>query len=103
MKLRWDRWLYGIGSAIIGGGSSAVCGGLGSVLIAPETFNVSDWPGATNVLKMMAINFVLTGALSMFFYLKQSPLPAPQDEKTTDDPSSGRSADRLHDNLPPDR
>ena len=28
MKLDWDKWFYGLGSAIVGGGSSAVVGGI---------------------------------------------------------------------------
>lgn len=76
MKLRWDKWLYGLGAAVIGGGSSAVVSGVSSMLISPSTFNVSTWDGALKVFSLMGVNFVLSAALSMFFYLKQSPLPS---------------------------
>jgi hypothetical protein len=80
MKLMWDKWLYGLGSAVIGGGSGAVVSGVSTMLIAPSLFNVTSWAGVAKVFSVMAINFVLTGGLSMFFYLKQSPLPAEVDE-----------------------
>lgn len=77
MKLNWDKWLYGIFSAIIGGGSGAVVSGVSTMLVSPSTFNVQTWQGVVRVLSVMGINFILTGAFSMFFYLKQSPLPPP--------------------------
>lgn len=76
MKLRWDKWLYGLGAAIIGGGSSAVVSGVSSMLISPTTFNINTWTGAVKVFSLMGVNFCLSATLSMFFYLKQSPLPS---------------------------
>lgn len=73
MKLRWDRWAYGIGSAIIGGGSGSVVGGITSAVVFKV--DVATWAGATKILSVMAIQFAIAGAFSMFFYLKQSPLP----------------------------
>lgn len=75
MKLRWDKWLYGLGSAVIGGGAGAVVSGLTNMGIAPETFNLTTGAGALKLLLSVGINFGLVGTLSMFFYLKQSPLP----------------------------
>jgi len=80
MKLRWDKWLYGLGSMVIGGGAGAVVAGGSNCLIAPAQFNVTSWAGVLRVLSSMAINFVLTGILTGFFYLKQSPLPPPADD-----------------------
>jgi len=79
MRLRWDKWLYGVGSAFVGGGSSAVAAGFTNLVIAPGTFNLSTLEGAHKLLLSMAVTFGVAGALSMFFYLKQSPLPAPED------------------------
>lgn len=75
MKLRWDKWLYGLGSAFIGGGAGAVVSGLTSMGIAPDTFNLTTTAGAQKLLLSVGINFGIVGLLSMFFYLKQSPLP----------------------------
>lgn len=75
MKLKWDQWLYGIGSAVIGGGSSAIVGG--AVSIVAFKVDVTTWAGALKIMSIMLANFSLAGFLSMFFYLKQSPLPPP--------------------------
>lgn len=82
MKLRWDKWLYGLGSAAIGGGAGAVVSGLTNMGIAPETFNLTTGAGALKILLAVGINFAMVGGLSMFFFLKQSPLP-PEDPETT--------------------
>lgn len=93
MKLRWDKWLYGLGSAIIGGGAGAVVSGFTNIAIAPDTFNLSTPAGAWKVLLAMGINFATVGAFSMFFYLKQSPLPQAEGDTTftkkPDDPENG--------------
>ncbi len=74
MKLRWDNWIYGLGSAIIGGGSGSVVGGITSAIVFKV--DVTTWRGAGQILAVMAIQFIVAGAFSMFFFLKQSPLPA---------------------------
>lgn len=75
MKLRWDKWLYGLGSGIIGGGAGAVVAGLASMLLAPQTFNVTSWDGVVKAASMMGACFVINGFISMFFFLRESPLP----------------------------
>lgn len=77
MKLQWDKWLYGLGSAIVGGGSSAVVGGIVSVIAFHV--DVTTWAGAVKIMSVMAANFTVAGVFSMFFFLKQSPLP-PEDK-----------------------
>lgn len=81
MKLNWDNWLLGVGSAFIGGGSSAIVGGLTSM--AAFHVDVTTWDGAKKIISVMFINFILAGATSMFFYLKQSPLPTVVTETKT--------------------
>lgn len=81
MKLNWDNWLLGVGSAFIGGGASAVVSGLTSSLAFHV--DVTTWAGMVKMLTLMLINFVLTGSVSMFFYLKQSPLPTVVTETKT--------------------
>lgn len=75
MRLKWDQWFYGLGSAIIGGGSAAVVGGIVSALAFHV--DVTSWNGAIKVMSVMLANFVVAGFFNMFFYLKQSPLPPP--------------------------
>lgn len=78
--LDFKGWLYGLLAAIIGGGSSSVTAAFGASFLDPEKFNLTN-PGA--VLKLMAIVFGLNALLSMFLYLKQSPVPQIVDEVTT--------------------
>jgi hypothetical protein len=86
MKLKWDKWLYGLGNAIIGGGAGAVISAFSNIAIAPGTFNLVTGEGATKVLTSMGVSFLISGALSLFFYLKQSPLPP--EENSTDTPKT---------------
>lgn len=81
LKLDWDTWLYGIGTGFIGGGSGAVVAGLASMLLSPQTFNITTWAGALRALSMMAVCFIVNGFISMFFYLKQSPLPPKESDE----------------------
>ena len=75
MKASTEKWLYGLGSAIIGGGSAAVTSGLTSMGFAPDKFNLSNASGVWHLVGLMFANFVVSGILSAFFYLRQSPLP----------------------------
>jgi len=75
MRTTTEKWLYGLGSAAIGGGSSAVVSGLTSMGFAPEKFNLQNASGVWHLLGLMLANFVVSGVLSAFFYLRQSPLP----------------------------
>lgn len=84
MKLRWSKWLYGLGSAVVGGGAGAVVSGFTSIILAPDQFNLTTGHGALKVVAAMAINFGVVGFFSMFFYLKQSPLPPAEDDEPTD-------------------
>lgn len=78
MKTSTEKWLYGLGSAAIGGGASAVTSGLASMGIAPDKFNMTNMSGLGHLLELMFVNFIISGLLSMMFYLRQSPLP-PED------------------------
>lgn len=78
MKLNWDKWLYGMAGAIVGGGSSAVVGGIVSAFAFKV--DVATWIGAFKIISIMLANFAVAGFFSMFFYLKQSPVPPPVEE-----------------------
>lgn len=65
-------WFYGLMAAIIGGGASSVTAAVSAGFIDPEKFNLTH-PMAT--IKLMAVVFLLNALMSMFLYLKQSPMP----------------------------
>lgn len=91
MTTNTRKWLKGLGAAFIGGGASAVTSGLTSMGIAPDKFNMTDLAGVTRLLVLIAANFLISGILSMFFFLRQSPLPPDGDTqiltKTETNPS----------------
>ena len=66
-------WLHGLVAALIGGGSSGVIAGLAAMGIAPDKFDLNANLG--NTFKMMGVVFLMSGVISVFTYLKQSPLP----------------------------
>ncbi len=82
MRLKWGSWLYKLGTAAIGGGAGAVVSGVSSIMIAPDTFNLTSAAGGWKVLILMGVNFAVSGFFSMFFYLKTAPLPEIADEDT---------------------
>lgn len=75
MKANVRRWLYGLSSAFIGGGASAVTSGITAMGFAPDKFNLTDMSGALRLLALVFVNFVVSGIFSTFFFLRQSPLP----------------------------
>ncbi len=92
MNASIQRWLYGLGSAVIGGGSSAVVSGLTTMGFAPDKFNLQSTSGVLHLLGLMLVNFLVSGIFSMFFYLRQSPLPPEggatfQNKPTPDNPA----------------
>jgi len=67
-------WIHGIIAAFIGGGAGAVSAGFASAMVAPGQFNLGG--GLAGLLELMGVTFLVSGALSTFAYLKQSPVPA---------------------------
>lgn len=85
MKQNTSAWLHGLFGALIGGGASAAASGIVLPMMKPEAFNFHAEliPMLENMLAMFAVS----GLLSAFLYLKQSPLPAETVEisKTTEE------------------
>ena len=75
MKITIQRWLYGLGSACVGGGASAVVSGFTAMGFAPDKFNFTTGAGVAHFFALALINFAVSAFLSAMFYLKQSPLP----------------------------
>lgn len=85
MTAKTEHWLYGLGSAMIGGGSAAVVSGFTAMGFDPEKFNLTNSSGIIHLLGLTAVNFFFSGILSAFFYLKQSPLPPESITETIDE------------------
>lgn len=69
---RFQKWLYGLGSSIIGGSATALSaqGGLALVHTVAPGVQILD-------LKQLGATALAGGFWAMVAYLKQSPLPAP--------------------------
>lgn len=72
MKLKFDKWFYGMGQAVIGG-----CAATGSAYLGTLVGNQIST--SIPVMNWQSLGFVLlsSAATNLFFYLKQSPLPPP--------------------------
>ena len=70
-KLDWFGWFYGLGVALIGGGAGAVTSAVTVSIMDPKNFTLLG----PQTLKLAGMVFLVNGVLSVFFYLKQSPLP----------------------------
>lgn len=67
--LDWSKWIYGLVSAIIGGGAGAATAGVGANLVVPGL-------KASQTLSIMGMTFVVSGVFNGLAYLHQQPLPA---------------------------
>lgn len=72
-------WLHGLLAALIGGGSSGVMAGMAAMGLAPDKFDLQT--NLPNTLKMIGAVFIMSGVISVFTYLKQSPLPPIEEDK----------------------
>ncbi len=71
-NLDWGSWLYGLFYGMIGGGASAVVSGVTVALSDPKDYAI----GSGKFLGLVTTVFIANAVLSMFLYLKQTPLPA---------------------------
>jgi hypothetical protein len=71
MKLKWDKWFYALGQTTIGGVAAAGSAWLGTLIGSQVTDQIKalDW-------KQFGIVIMSSAILNLFFFLKQSPLPA---------------------------
>lgn len=63
--MNWQTWLYGLGSALIGGAANSIV----AAVVAPESFNFNE--GLSKLVTMAVAGAIMSAAA----YLKQSPLP----------------------------
>lgn len=68
-------WLHGLGAAFVSGGSGAITAGISVNLRDGKDWNFSDWPHAEHLLSLMAMIFVVNGALGAFGWLSRKPVP----------------------------
>lgn len=71
MKLKWDKWFYALVQTTIGGVASSGAAWLG--MLVGNQVDASVQP--LN-LKELGIVLLTSTLLHLFFFLKQSPLPA---------------------------
>lgn len=76
--LKWKPWLYGLGSAFIGGGAGSV---VSAPIVSALDPNKDAGIGSAHFFQLLGVLFVTHGALAAFAYLKQSPLPAADEGK----------------------
>lgn len=70
-QLDFGKWLYGLLSAFIGGGSGAFAAGLSVVAVDPEHLN----PYSAKFWKIVTTTFFIGGIIPFFTFLHQEPLP----------------------------
>jgi hypothetical protein len=75
---KWRVWFYGLSSAFIGGAASSMKVGLALIIVAPESFNLSDKLLKT-LLTVLVLGAIHGGELACAF-LMQSPLARTEDE-----------------------
>lgn len=78
----WQTWLVGILRSAVSGGAGAVGGGVGSMGIDPEHFNLKGGLGHT--LELMGACFALSAIIHMAMFLQTHGAPDLVTVKTTD-------------------
>ena len=76
-SLDWSKWLYGLISAIIGGGAGAATAGFSANMVVPNL-------NTTQTLSIMGMTFAVSGAIAGLAYLHQEPLPSVTVAKVTE-------------------
>ena len=84
-KIGWGVWVYGLIAGFVGGGAGAVSTGFANMFVDPDHFNLKH---PRLVIESMLTMFVVSGFLSVFAYLKQSPLPSVVTVTTTTETTS---------------
>jgi len=72
-RLDWGNWLYGLISAIIGGGMTSLGTGLANIVVDPVDFNI--YQGLHKLLTVMLVSFLLGAIATGTAFLKTQPLP----------------------------
>ena len=72
-RLNWAGWFTGIMGAFISGGAGSISAALGTMMVDPLDFNLSN--GLHKLLLVMLSSFLIPGLTSMFKYLQMKPIP----------------------------
>ncbi len=70
-------WIRGLVAAFISGGSGAITASLGANMIAPEVFNLDA--GLAKMAQLAAVMALVGAVNGVAAFLKQSPLPPPEE------------------------
>lgn len=79
-----EVWVHGLFAAAIGGGASGVTAGLTAIGLSPDQFNFAGQ--LKHTMALVGTVFVINGLISVFLYLKQSPLPPLVDDTPVNQP-----------------
>lgn len=71
-KLDWSGWFSGVAGAFISGGASAIAASA-AVSVSDPSHDIVGWA----LLKVAAITFVISGAVSLAKFLQTHPVPEP--------------------------
>lgn len=65
MNPKWNNWLKGLISAVIGGAANSIT----VMIVDPQSFNLAE--GSSKLLSVAGVSAIVAAAM----YLKKSPLP----------------------------
>ena len=77
--LNLQIWLKGLLAAVIAGAANGVITGFAAVGIDPVHFNLRAGAGLGSTMAIAGISALMSALIGAAAYLKQSPLPMPQD------------------------
>jgi hypothetical protein len=75
--MKWEIWIKGIIAAAISGGANGVVTGFAAIGIDPGHFNLTA--GLNHTLAIGGVSAAISAVLGVALYLRQSPLPPPDD------------------------
>lgn len=78
-NLDWGSWFYALMYAFLGAGASSLNTALGTMIADPTDFNIQN---PHKLIQVLAVSFILPGAVAFFAKLSQSPLPPVETTRT---------------------
>jgi hypothetical protein len=82
--LNWWVWLYSLGASVIGGVAQAGAAWMG--MVGAEQLGVTELPSLN--LKSLGVILLANLLINLFLFLKQSPLPKPEEIEEPDAPKN---------------
>lgn len=79
-------WIRSLFSALISGGAGALGSSSSAIVIAPESFNFDA--GLSKTIALAAVSAGIGAVTGVSNFLKQSPLPPPEDDAAPAEPKA---------------